>query len=107
MSTHILVPSTAATVRLLLTMFKGTENSLQLQPLNYLAGRWGETFTLVIVQGFKIVADCLLVYWYKFMVSERNGTINPGCTHITHHIQTLTSCNNSSLISVGLPANIH
>lgn len=38
--------------------------------------------------------------WYIFMVSVRNGTNNPSCTHITHYIQTL-SCNNTSLINMG------
>jgi hypothetical protein len=68
MSTHILVPCTAINVRLLLTIFKeGTENSSQLQPLNYLAGRGGKTFTLVIVQGFKNSArlSCILVQYLR------------------------------------------
>lgn len=39
--------------------------------------------------------------WYIFMVSVRNGTKNPSCTHITHHIQTLTSRSNTSFINMG------
>lgn len=68
MSTHILVSSTAVNVALLLTIFKeGTENSLWLQPLNYIAGEGGKTFPLVIVHVFKNsvrMSYCILVQIY-------------------------------------------